>query len=161
MKDFVFNGQRPNESVEEVVKCHWYVLLWPMTKGLLLLAVPIVFFIYFGANIYFSIITAACVLLALVFIGTAYYLYSSSVLLITSERLIYLHQESILRRKIYETNLNKVQEVITDTQGLMRNSLNYGNLIVRTAGAGTGGEIIVKSIPNPYSIQQEITKRIG
>lgn len=160
MKSFVFNGQRPDESVEEVVKNHWYVLFWPIFKSVILLTIPVVFFVYFGANIYFSIITAICVIFAIVFFSTAYYLYSSSVFLITSERIIYLYQSTVLKRKVIETNFEKIQDVTSDTEGLIKNSLDFGDLIIRTAGAGQGGEIRVKNIPNPYTIQQEITKRI-
>lgn len=161
MKDFVFNGQRPDESVEEVVKNHWYVLFWPVVKSLVLLAIPVVFFIYLGASIYFSIVTAVCVILAIATFSTAYYLYSSSVFLITSERIIYLYQKTVLKRRVIETNLEKIQDVTSDTEGIVKNALDFGDLIIRTAGAGQGGEIIVKNIPNPYSIQQEITKRIS
>lgn len=161
MKDYVFNGQRPNESVEEVVKNHWYVLFWPIVKTIILIAIPIVSFIYIGANVYFSIITAICVILAFTVFSTAYYLYSSSVFLITSERIIYLYQKTVLKRKVIETNLEKIQDVTSDTEGLVKNALDFGDLIIRTAGAGQGGEIVVKNIPSPYTIQQEITKRVG
>lgn len=161
MKSFVFNGQRPDESVEEVVKNHWYVLFWPIVKTVVLLVIPIISFIYIGANIYFSIITAVCVILAVAIFFTAYYLYSSSVFLITSERILYLYQNTVLKRKVIETNLEKIQDVTSDTDGLIKNTLDFGDLIIRTAGAGQGGEIVVKNIPNPYSIQQEITKRIS
>ena len=160
MKSFVFNGQRPDESVEEVVKNHWYVLFWPIVKAIILILIPVFFFIYFGASIYFSIVTAICIVLAIAIFSTAYYLYSSSVFLITSERIIYLYQNTVLKRKVIETNLEKIQDVTSDTEGLIKNTLDFGDLIIRTAGAGQGGEIVVKNIPSPYSIQQEITKRI-
>lgn len=161
MKSFIFNGQRPNESVEQVVKNHWYVLLWPTVKTVVALVIPIIAFIYLGANIYFSIITAICVIFAFATFSTAYYLYASSVFIITSERIIYLYQKTVLKRKVIETNLEKIQDVTSDTEGLMKNALDFGDLIIRTAGAGQGGEIVVKNIPSPYTIQQEITKRVS
>jgi uncharacterized membrane protein YdbT with pleckstrin-like domain len=100
------------------------------------------------------------VLLAFSIFWTAYYLYYSSVFLITSERVIYLHQKSVLKRKITETNLDKIQDVSSDTEGFIKNMLGFGDLIIRTAGASQGNEIIIKSIANPYALQQEITKRI-
>jgi len=146
--------------VEEVIKNHWYVLLWPTVKSVIAFIIPVVAFIYLGANLYFSIITAVCVIFALATFSTAYYLFSSSVFLITSERIIYLYQKTVLKRKVIETNLEKIQDVTSDTEGLMKNALDFGDLIIRTAGAGQGGEIVVKNIPSPYTIQQEITKRI-
>lgn len=159
MKSFVFNGQRPDESVEEVVKNHWFVFFWPTVKSLILLAIPVAFFIFWGANIYFSIVTTVCVLMAFAIFFTAYYLYLCSVFLITSERVIYLYQISILKRKIIETNLDKIQDISSNTEGFAKNAFGFGDLVIRTAGAGQGNEIIIKNIANPYALQQEITKR--
>ena len=99
--------------------------------------------------------------MAFAIFSQAYYLYSSSVFLITSERVIYLDQRSVFRRIIIETNLDKIQDISSDTKGPVRTSLDFGNLIIRTAGASAGSEIVVRNIPAPYEIQQEITKRMG
>ena len=159
MKEFTFNGQRPDESVEEVCKNHPYVLLWPGVKTILLLSIPVIILIFFGASTLFSVITFVCVILAFAILSQAIYQYTSSVFIITSERVIYLEQKGFLIRKIIETSLDKIQDVSSDTKGLMKTALDFGNLMIRTAGVSEGTEIIVKNIAHPYEIQQEITKR--
>ncbi|OGD61925.1 hypothetical protein A2215_02205 [Candidatus Berkelbacteria bacterium RIFOXYA2_FULL_43_10] len=159
-KEFTFNGQRPDESVEEVVKNHPYVLFFPGLKAVVLLAVPVGIFIFYGANIVFSVATFLCLILAFAIFAKAYYIYSASVLIVTSERILYLDQLNFFKRKIIESELNKVQDIASSTEGMVKTTLNFGDLIIRTAGAGQGNEIIIKNISDPYSIQQEITKRI-
>jgi hypothetical protein len=39
--------------------------------------------------------------------------------------------------------------------------LKYGDLIIRTAGAREGGDIVVENISNPYLVQQKIAAVIG
>ena len=160
MKEFTFDGQRADESVEEVVKNHPYILLWPGLKSVCLLAVPIAVLIFWGASTAFTIATFLALLIAFSIFGTTYYEFASSVLIITNQRVLYLDQKGFFRRKITETNLDKIQDVASDTSGMIRTSLDFGDLIIRTAGASAGSEITVKNIAHPYQVQQAISKRI-
>jgi len=159
-KEFTFNGQRPDEAVEEMIKNHPFVLFMPGLKAVLLLVVPAAALIFFGASLGFTITTLICVPLALGVFSRAYYVYSVSVLLITNQRILYLDQRNFFKKKIIETNLDKVQDVSSDMDGPIKTALGFGNLIIRTAGASEGTEIVIENIPNPYQAQQEITKRI-
>ncbi len=159
-KEFSFNGQRPDETVEEIIKNHPFVLFWPGIKAILLLAIPAATLIFFGASLGFTLTTLVCVPLALGVFSRAYYVYSASVLLITSERVLYMAQTNFFKKKIIETNLDKIQDVSSDMSGMIKTALGFGDLIIRTAGASKGSEIIIENIPNPYQAQQDITKRI-
>ncbi len=160
MKEFTFDGQRADESVEEVVKNHPYILLIPGLKSVVALAIPIAVLIFAGATTLFTITFFAALLIVFAIFGKAYYEYATSVLIITNQRIIYLDQSGFLRRKIIETNLDKVQNVTSDTSGMVKTSLDFGDLIIRTAGANAGGEIVIKNIPQPYQVQQAISKRL-
>jgi len=159
-KEFTFNGQRPDETVEEVIKNHPYVLFLPGIKAILFLAIPSATLIFFGASLGFTITTLICVPIALGVFFRAYYIYSASVLLITSQRVLYMDQANFFKKKIIETNLDKIQDVSSDMSGAIKTALGFGDLIIRTAGASQGTEIVIKNIPNPYQAQQEITKRM-
>lgn len=159
-KEFSFSGQRPDETVEEMIKNHPFILFCPGLKAVFLISIPSFVLIFFGASTAFTITTFVCLPLALGIFSKAYYLYAASVLLITNQRVIYLDQKNFFQRKIVETNLDKIQDVASDTNGAIKTALGYGNLIIRTAGASQGTEIVVQNIPNPYQAQQEITRRI-
>lgn len=160
MKEFTFDGQRAGESVEEAIKSHPIVLLWPGLKVVFLLAIPVAVLIFWGASTLFAITAFLALLVSFAIFGRAYYEYAASVLIITSQRVLYLDQTGFFRRKITETNLDKIQDVTSKTDGMMRTSLDYGDVTVRTAGANAGSEIIVKNIAHPYQVQQAISKRL-
>jgi len=160
MKEFTFDGQRADESVEEVVKNHPFVLFLPGLKCIFILLIPVAVLLFMGASTTFAFVTFISLLATFGIFGKAYYEYSASVLIITNIRIIYLDQNGLFKRKIVETNLEKIQDVSSDTSGVMRATFNFGDLIVRTAGSGKGSEIIIKNISSPYQVQQAITKRI-
>jgi len=160
MKEFTFDGQRADECVEEVVKNHPYVLFAPGLKSVLILAIPVAVLIFMGASATFTFVAFLSVLAVFSIFGKSYYEYSASVLIITNFRVLYLDQKGFFRRKIIETNLDKIQDVSSDTGGMLKTALDFGDLVIRTAGASTGSEIVVKNIPSPYQVQQIISKRI-
>lgn len=161
MKEFTFNGQRADEEIEEIIKNHPFVLFWPGFKVVVLLAIPTLILIFWGANIFFSLATFICVLFAIAIFSRAYIEYSSSVFILTTQRVLNLEQKGFFKKKITETELNKIQDVTSDTDGVIKTSLGFGDLIVRTAGAVKGSEITAKNIASPYDIQQKITKMMG
>lgn len=160
MKEFTFDGQRADESVEEAVKNHPFILFLPGLKSILFLVIPVAVLLFWGATSAFTFTAFIAVLIAFAVFSKSYYEYSASVLIVTNQRVIYLDQEGFFKRRIIETNLDKIQDVASDTSGVLRTTLDYGDLIIRTAGAGKGSEIIVKNIASPYQIQQAISKRI-
>lgn len=161
MKEYVFDGQRPEESVESIIKNHPFILFQPGLMAVLILLIPTVFLIFFGATIVFSVAAFICVPIAIYFFSIKYFEFASSVLLITSQRIIYLKQKGFIKRDVIETNFEKIQDVSTSIHGLVQTMLDFGEIKIRTAGAGQGDEIVIKNIPHPYKTQQEITKRIS
>lgn len=86
----------------------------------------------------------------------SFYNFFQSVFIVTDQRLIYVNQLGFLTRKITETEIDKIQDVSSHIFGLMKMIFHFGNLIVRTAGASKGEEIVVKNIPDPYEVQKQI-----
>ncbi len=160
MKEFTFDGQRVDESVEEVVRNHPYILLVPGIKSVIALAIPVAVLIFMGATTLFTITFFLALLILFAIFGKAYYEFAASVLIVTNQRIVYLDQQGFLKRKIIETNLDKVQSVTSDTSGMMKTTLDYGDLIIHTAGTNAGSGIVIKNIPQPYQVQQSISKRL-
>ena len=161
MKEFTFKGQRADEEIKEIVKNHPFVLFWPGFKVVILLAIPVIILIFWGASSLFSIATFLCIVVALAIFSKAYFEYSSSVFILTNQRVMNLEQHGFFKRKITETGLEKIQDVTSDMDGMIKTSLGFGDLIVRTAGATKENEIVARNIASPYDIQQKITKSLG
>lgn len=155
--NFTFNGQRDGEKVVFIVKNHPFVLFFPGLKAILALLIGIAAMLFWSSG-YSGLILLVCVLVAFSIFFRAFYDYSQSVFVITNQRIINVDQNGFWKRKITETDLDKIQDASSETSGILRTMIKFGDLIIRTAGVSQGSEIVVKNIANPYEVQQEIAK---
>lgn len=158
MHEFSFNGQRQDEKVTEVVKNHPFILFWPGLQAVLACAIGAGIMIFFPGSQISGVLLLVFIVVGIGIFGRAYYNYAQSVLIATNQRILYVHQDGFWKRKITETDLNKIQDVSSETKGPLKSMLKFGDLVIRTAGATAGTEIIVSDIPNPYEVQQRIAK---
>lgn len=154
-EEYTFNGQRRGERISTVVKNHPFVLLWPGIQFVLMAVVGIAVILFWSNQLSGPI--------AMVFFAVGaglffrhYYTYNQSVFIITSQRVIYVDQRGFWTRKIVETELSQIQEVSSDTSGVVKTIVHFGDLHIKTAGTSQGGEIVVKNIARPYDVQQKI-----
>jgi uncharacterized membrane protein YdbT with pleckstrin-like domain len=105
---------------------------------------------------YAGMIALVCVIVAFGIFFEKYYNYAQGMLIITSQRVLNVEQKGFFKRRIIETDVNKIQDVSSNVSGVMRIFLKFGDLVIRTAGGSQGSEIIIKNIPHPYDVQQII-----
>ena len=92
-------------------------------------------------------------------LGYAFYiwfLYNNYLYVLTNQRVIIIEQSGFFSRQIVETELDKIQNITVEVKGLMATILNFGDIKIRTAGIDA--TIILKSVNNPYEVQQKIIK---
>ncbi|MEI6144738.1 MAG: PH domain-containing protein [Candidatus Berkelbacteria bacterium] len=156
--DFTFKGQRPDEKVFNVVRRHPIVFFWPLLQSTLALAVAIVVLIYFDFGDLFYIIGGLALLFIFAVVSKVWFIYANSFCLITSQRVINVDQRGFFNRQITETEFSKIQDVTNSTSGMIGTTLNVGQVEIQTAGKEN--KLTIKHIPDPYQVQQEITKNI-
>ncbi len=156
--DFTFKGQRPNEAVLNVVRRHPIVFFWPLLQSTLVLAVIVIVLVYFDFGVIFYIIAGIGLLYIFEIIFKIRFIYLDSFCLVTNQRVINVDQRGFFDRRITETELSKIQDVTNTTSGMWATALNFGEIIIQTAG--TESRLIIKYIPDPYRLQQEITKNL-
>ncbi|MEI8143496.1 MAG: PH domain-containing protein [Candidatus Berkelbacteria bacterium] len=160
-KDFVFNGQRDGEEVIDVVNNHPYVLYLPGIKTVLLFSGATAIWIFSPMYSWVNFLMPLAVVMALIGIwlfSAAFYSFKESILVITNQRLFSINQKGFFSRKITELDHRNIQDISSESEGLAKMMLHFGDLIIRTAGAGTGTELVIKNIADPYDIQQLITR---
>jgi uncharacterized membrane protein YdbT with pleckstrin-like domain len=153
--EFSFNGQRAGEKVLHIVKNHPFVLFWPGLKAVFFLAAAVADFLLWS-NQFSGPLALILTVVAFGMFFRSYYDYSQSTFVITNLRVIYVDQNGFWKRKIIEAERSRIQDISSNTAGIFRTMLKFGDLIIRTAGTSEGSEIVVKNIPNPYNIQQKI-----
>lgn len=78
--------------------------------------------------------------------------------IITDERIIDVNFPSILYKDISETKIDRVQDVTCKTGGFIRNFLNYGDVLIQTAGALP--EICFEAVPYPSRVAEVLNELI-
>jgi len=73
-------------------------------------------------------------LLALGATGIAGYIYSSNIMLVTNEKIAQVLYASLFNRKISQLSIGDVQDVTVTQNGIFSRFLNYGTIVVETAG---------------------------
>jgi len=157
-----------NEGEEEVwvVRKHWlvfvmqmivaavgavlpYVLLRIVPLGSLLASVPNA---VAGPLLAFGYMTWLLILWVGLFYGwTMYYL---NVWIVTSERIIDVHQRGLFSRELLTAELERVQDVTVDTEGLFQTLFDYGALTIHTAGEGSN--FIITAAAHPSIAREKI-----
>lgn len=157
--NFTFRGQRPDEEVRLVVRRHPIVFFWPLLQSTIALAFIVLTLIFWGLSDIFYIITTVLILIIFSLIFKISFIYSNSFCLVTNQRVINVDQRGFFNRVITETDYAKIQEVTNSTAGMIGTTFNIGEINILTAGKES--QLTIRNIPDPYSIQQEITKNIS
>jgi membrane protein YdbS with pleckstrin-like domain len=123
-----------------------------IAKGLLLVILAVLGFLFFSNNI---IITIAIVILALAFVYGLYYfiLWFYDVYIITNMRIICVNQKSLFSREFIETDIEKIQDVTYAMKGVFATLFKYGTVTVRTS---TGLNIELTDLSDPDEVQEMI-----
>lgn len=157
--NFTFRGQRPDEEIRLVVRRHPIVFFWPLLQSTIALAFIVLTLIFWGLSDIFYIITTVLILIIFSLIFKISFIYSNSFCLVTNQRVINVDQRGFFNRVITETDYAKIQEVTNSTAGMIGTTFNIGEINILTAGKES--QLTIRNIPDPYSIQQEITKNIS
>ncbi|MFA7254278.1 MAG: PH domain-containing protein [Patescibacteria group bacterium] len=153
MKEYTFNGQREGEKVEEVVYQHPYVLYAKGMKAILLIVVGVGVFLFLPKLYLLSILAF---FVAAILLAATFFCFRETMFIITNRRVFLIEQSSFFNRRIAEVNLENIIDMFSETGGLSKTLLKYGDLHIRSAGSKEGGDIILRDIPAPYIIQQRV-----
>lgn len=85
---------------------------------------------------------------------TRYYL---NLWVITTTRIVYIHQHGFFNREVSSFLLTRVQDVTTDVDGFFATLLGYGSLRVQTAGTDSN-DFRMEHIPHPARLRDRIMK---
>lgn len=159
-----FPGQHANEQIIVFTRRHWIVML----NSILLVAISVG--IYAGlvallviflkldlssiAGTVITIVSGIVLLMAWLLLYVKFVDYYLDVWILTEERIVQIKQRSLFNREIAEFDLSTVQDVSSQTRGVIGTFLNYGKIFVQTAGARDLFEF--RYIPDSNKVEQQI-----
>ena len=161
-----FKDQYPDEKVILMIHRHWTILAGHGVVLCVLLLLPLVFFLvgpsFFPilfdlpySNLIFLILILYLAFVWLYFF-TAWVDYYLDAWIITDKRIIDIEQKGLFRRIVAEQSLDKVQDVTSEINGMVETFMDYGTVIVQTAG--TDPRFTFEDVPQPQRIKDSILK---
>jgi hypothetical protein len=160
----LFPGQQENEKICMVLREHWFVffsrfLAWVLFAAILLITdwainqfapalkkSPYLDYVNLIKSVYLMFL-----MLGLLIIWVMYYL---NVQIITSERVVDIVQDSLVRRKVSELHLSRLEDVTAEVTGVFGTFLDYGNVYIQTAAETE--RFTFSRVPNPAGIEKLI-----
>lgn len=146
-----------DERIVYEIKRHWLAMVPPACGAFFMAALPLLIFGFVVGNVGTN---ATDPLIPLVFGIYALWLlivwsylfmvitdYSLDRWYITNKRLIDVEQEGLFNRQVSSLQLEKIQDVTVDVNGLLATFLSYGNLHVQSAGTSREFELITAQLP--------------
>lgn len=161
-----FRGQHENEEVLRVIHRHWFNIFAHffvifISSVLLIgsfLAFPLLFpemldaknarLFLFVENTFFIFIWLFGFL-----VWIDYYF---DVWIITDERIVNIEQKGLFVRHISELNFSRIQDVTAEVEGILPTVLNYGDVLVQTAGEEN--RFIFRQVADPYQVKDMVMK---
>ncbi|MCL5667045.1 MAG: PH domain-containing protein [Patescibacteria group bacterium] len=160
----LFPSQLDNETIFLVVREHWvHLLLKIIVWAFFAAALPLFSYlahaytpaIFDGRSGHaFSLITQIYTLflaLSLLLIWVFYYL---NIQIITDIRIVDIDQVGLFSHVVSELHIDKIEDVTSETDGILGTIFNYGYVYVQTAGTIERFEF--QNVPHPASIEKLI-----
>ena len=162
-------NQQRGEKTHLFLRRHWITVIGILLQLIVLLSLPIIIgiLLYAGGfpilssnfwTPFFAVLASTYLLLVLLIIMTEFTDYYLDTWIVTSERIMNIEHHGLFSRIISEMHLNLVQDVTSETHGVLAFFLSYGDVHIQTAGERQ--RFVFKSVDNPDDVKRRIVKLV-
>jgi hypothetical protein len=139
----LFPSQQPNEKIYVAAREHWFRLFlkYFIIFLLVLVPIPIKLFVVDPLDVSSNTSTILALISQVYYLGLIvasfliWVLYYLNLHIVSEMRIVDIDQRGLLKHEVSELNLETIEDVTSDTTGLLGNVLNYGTVYIQTAGA--------------------------
>ena len=159
-----FETQGPDEKILMVLRAHPVVNLGWVLSGIFFILLPLVIFIIlslteFQFQNFLSVksilgLSLVWYLFTFGFLFQQFLLWFFNIYIITNKRIVDVDFYHLFYKQISETPLENVQDITNREVGMIQNWLDFGELVIQTAGETENFEC--SNVANPDGAQQKI-----
>lgn len=156
----LFPSQQPNETIFLAVREHWILLALRIGIWFIFVAILIAFYSYAPKNLpglfedNFKLFVNLITYVYLIFLSFGLFaiivIYYLNIHIVSDERIVDIDQTGIFSHVISELNIDKIEDVTSDTTGVLGTLFDFGTVYVQTAGARERFEF--QNVPRPSKI---------
>lgn len=159
--------QKSYEHIVYQLRRHPITFVPQIFLFVLLSAIPVIIFIFlnnyfsdlFADPIYFPLLVlsgSVYLLSILLFFYTEFIIFYLDIWIVTNDRIIDIEQHGLFSRSISELDLFRIQDVTSDTHGVIATIFKYGSVTIKTASNNV--HIVFKNVKNPDKIREDLIK---
>ncbi len=164
--DIDFPGRQPDEKIVIVLHRHWLIFVRQVGMLVLLAGAPAVVALVWSNVSKFTLDQGSLGHTLVVMSTALYYLflwiliygfwldYYLDVFIITDKRVVDIEQAGLFGRTVAEERLYRIQDVTSDTQGILATTFRYGNVYVQTAGKTE--RFVFEHVAHPENVARTI-----
>lgn len=162
-------NSRADEKTILFLRRHWITLLKLVVITASIAVLPLAVLWLFNALASNLIASDGAVALKTLFLST-YYLalitftcqefidYYLDTWIVTTERIVNIEQSGLFNRTASELHLENIQDVSATTKGLLQTFLDYGDVVIQTAGSVT--HFHFEMVPHPERTRETILRLV-
>lgn len=160
----LFPSQQPGEQIYLAIREHWVLLALKLLVWLIFIIIPVVFYSYAPATApdlftgqtgtitqIFTLVYGLFLLLSLFLIFTLYYL---NIHIITNLRIVDIEQVGLFDHVVSELHIDKIEDVTSQTNGLLGTTFDFGAVLIQTAGKVERFDF--QNVPHPGRLEKLI-----
>lgn len=166
LHQYRFQGQHENEQVLHIIHRHWFNILSHLfiiiAFSVILIGGTVLFAIFFpealsGENKRFFVFAENTFFIFIWLFGFLVWIdYYFDIWIITNERIVNIEQRGLFMRQVSELRFLRVQDVTSEVEGLLPTILNFGDVIVQTAGEES--RFVFRQVADPYRVKDIIMR---
>jgi hypothetical protein len=153
-----------NEKILGAFQRHWINVL-PLMVAWTVLALAALYGFYLlgryhddiaisGSVAMVGVGLAAVLLLAILLAYASWYVYAENRIILTDQNLYQITQNSLFSKKVGQFSLERLQDVSASQSGFIATTLDYGDVIIETAGEEEN--FVFHQAPRPREVATEI-----
>ncbi|MBI3231560.1 MAG: PH domain-containing protein [Candidatus Doudnabacteria bacterium] len=145
-----------SERLLKTVRQSEIVLMKPSLIVLGSVYLPWAFLIKYGLHVRFRRLLFLWTMMIFVFAAYKYVLWLINVYIITDKRLISINYKSIIHKIVLETPIDRIQNISSETKGLVKSVLKIGSVVVQVASLSQ--PIVLKNLKHPEEVKDFLWK---
>jgi len=154
-EEFEFDEQRSDEKVIIMSRRHPWVLV---KSGIVIVVIVVLIFLSFliwGASLISSIALIGGLIVIAIFSLIRWLIYINDFFILTNQRIISIEQRGLFFRRVSETELENIYNLVYEINGFFASLMNFGTIKISTVGDEIS-TIDLQFIENPHFVHEKI-----
>ena len=143
------------EEMLAIVRRHVLTFSWTIIRFAIIIAVAASIYYFFPPSQWTIIVSLALGVAAVFFLFYNFIVWYLVSIVITSERVIDIHQTGLTRRVVTEVSLEDISQAIALKEGLWQHICNMGTLIIEVK---EGGKVVCFGVKDPENLMSQLNR---